>query len=312
MTTTVKLRFVDVLGLPLDDHTVTVDVFSLDNTIHFQAIVPLNGQTDVAVNLEDSRLGVYRFQLSPTNYQVIQFFLTLPPGGTIVRKKPVVFPVDPAQVIAIGAPTFADLPAKLQNFLTSATIQPDSGSVPVAGVATPAGEDLYTALPPRLKAALLNLFLKSSSTKLSDGTTCFDHIQVLRELDQDRLFATIDVGLLEETMDSATFHSVDFSLHKEILGYKLFSSYKTGDREGNLQLTFSRKGTTGADYLIDMDIDEAQGIAHAFEVVRNVFTGLTDPYNVREILMAAQGLRPLYTFVFAQKKVASVAAAANG
>jgi hypothetical protein len=116
MTTTVKLKFVDVLGLPLDDHTVTVDVFSLDNTIHFQAIVPLNGQTDVAINLEDSPLGVYRFQLSPTNYQVIQFFLSLPPGGVIARKKPVVFPVDPAQVIAIGAPAFADLPPPTSEF----------------------------------------------------------------------------------------------------------------------------------------------------------------------------------------------------
>lgn len=310
MTTTIKLRLVDVLGLPLDDHRVTVDVFSLDNTIHFQAVVLLNGQTDVAVNLEDSPLGVYRFQLSPTNYQVIQFFLSLPPGGTIVRKKPVVFPVDSAQVIAIGAPTFADLPTNLQSFLTSATIQPHSGAVPVAGAARPVGEDLYTALPPKLKACLLNLFLKSSTIKLGDGTSCFDHIQTLCELDQDRLFATTDVALLEEIIDSAIFHPVDFSLHKEILGYKLFSSYKTRESEGNLQLTFSRKGTTGADYLVDIDIDEAQGIAHTFEVVRNVFTGLTNPYNVREILTAAQGLRSLYTVVFAQKKAASVTAAA--
>ncbi len=43
MTTTVKLQLVDVLGLPLDDRTIIIDVFSLDNSIHSQATVLLNG-----------------------------------------------------------------------------------------------------------------------------------------------------------------------------------------------------------------------------------------------------------------------------
>lgn len=220
------------------------------------------------------------------------------------------FPVDPGQVIDIAAPPFGNLPGTLQ-FLTSATIQAADGSIPANGASIRVGEDLYDALPPKLKAALLNLFLKSLNTKLGDGTTCFDHLHLLRELDQDRLFATGDGALLEEIMDSRQFHSVDFSLHKDILGYTRFASYKTLDREGNLQLTLSRKGTTGNDYLVDMDIDEAQGIAHAFEVVQNVFTGKTNPYNVREILMATQGLPPLYTFELPEDKTASVAVGAT-
>jgi len=311
MTTTVKLRLVDVLGLPLDDQTITVDIFSLDNAIHFQATIPLNGQTDVLVQLEDCPLGVYRFQLSPSNYQVIQFFLTLPPGGTIARNKPVVFPVQPGQVIGLAAPPFGNLPGRLQEFLTSATIEAADGSTPPNGVSTPAGEDLYNALAPKLKAALLNLFLKSSSIKLGDGSSCFDHIHLLRELDQDRLFATCGADLVEEVIDSAQFHSVDFSLHKDILGYTRFASYKTLDREGNLQLTLSRKGTTGNDYLVDMDIDEEQGINHVFEVIHNAVAGKTDPYNVREILMAAQGLRPLYGFELPEGRTANVALGAT-
>ncbi|MGC2745179.1 MAG: hypothetical protein WA672_18575 [Candidatus Angelobacter sp.] len=310
MTTTVKLQLVDVLRLPLDDRTIIIDVFSLDNSIHSQATVPLNGETDVSIQLQDCPPGVYRFQLSPTNYQVVQFFLILPPGGTVERDKPVMFPVDPAQVIGIAAPTFGNLPGDLKEFLTSARIAAD-GSIPANGTSIQVGEDLYDALPPKLKAALLNLFLKSINTKLGDGTTCFDHLHLLKELDQDRLFATCDAALLEEVMDSHQFHSVDFSLHKDILGYTRFSSYKTLDREGNLQLTLSRKGTTGNDYLVDMDIDEAQGIAHAFEVIQNVFTGLTNPYNVREILMATQGLRPLYTFELPEQKTASVTVGAT-
>lgn len=312
MSTTVKLKLTDVLGAPLDDHTVTVDIFSLDNTRHFQTIVPLSGQTDVAIKLDDAPMGVYRFMLSPTNYQVIQFFLTLPPpDGTVTRKKPVMFPVDPDQVIDISAPAFGSLPQDLQRLLNSAKIHTD-GTVVTDNTVTPTGEALYTALPPKLKAALLNLFLKGSNTNLGDGTNCFNHALTLRELDQDRFFATIDTGLLPDVTDSNKFHSVDFSLHKEILGYKLFASYKTKDAQGNLQLTLSRKDPAGNDSLVDMDIDEAQGIQHVFEVIRNVFTGLTNPYNVREILMGAQKLKPLYGFVFPEKKVASMAAAATG
>jgi hypothetical protein len=55
-----------------------------------------------------------------------------------------------------------------------------------------------------------------------------------------------------------------------------------------------------------MDIDEAQGILHIFEVIRNVFTGLTNPFNVREIL-AMKGLPPLYTFQFPERQAANVA-----
>jgi hypothetical protein len=311
MTTIVKLQLIDVLGLPLDDRTIIIDIFSLDNSIHSRATVLLNGETKVSIQVQDCPPGVYRFQLSPTNYQAIQFFLTLLPGGTVERDKPVMFPIDPALEIGIAAPPFGNLPGKLQDFLTSATIRAVDGSIPVNGAPILVGEDLYDALPPKLKAALLNLFLKSFNTKLGDGTTCFDHIHLLRELDQDRLFATCDAALLEEVMDSHQFHSVDFSLHKEILGYSRFASYKTLDREGNLQLTLSRKGTTGNDYLVDMDIDEAQGIAHAFEVVQNVFSGLTNPYNVREILMATQRLRPLYTFEMPEEKAASVAVGAS-
>ena len=309
MKTAVKLQFVDVLGLPLDDQTVTVDIFSLDNTIHFQAVVAINGDTDATITLEDCPGGTYRFMLSPTNYQVIQFFMNLPPGGSVTRDKPCMFPVDPDQVINIGAPPFANLPQELQDFLNGADINNDGSIVPDGSAPPTTGEDLYSALPPKLKAALLNLFLKSSNTILPDGSTCFSHIHILREQDQDRLFATADADLLQDAMNSKKLHSVDFSLHKEILGYKLFSSFKTFDAQGNLQLTFSHKNN-GNDLLVDMDIDEAQGIAHAFEVIHNVFSGLTNPYNVREILMATQGLRPLYSFVFPQKKIATVAAGA--
>src|SRR5258707_2829207 len=146
---------------------------------------------------------------------------------------------------------------------------------------------------------------------LGDQESCFDHIcrHSIVELDQDRVFAKIDASLVEESAVSKDFHSADFSLHREIPPYKLFASFKTHDHEGNLQLTFSRNGTTGDDYLVDMDIDEAQGIGHIFEVLKNLVTGgLTNPYDVREILAADQGLTPLYTFRFAARGAAQASA----
>ena len=68
-TTTANFKFTDVLGAPLDDHNVIVDVLSLDNSTHFRAMVPLSGLTDVAINLRDAASGIYRFQLAPTNYR---------------------------------------------------------------------------------------------------------------------------------------------------------------------------------------------------------------------------------------------------
>lgn len=304
MATTVKLKFVDVLGNALDDHSVVVDIFSLNNTSHFQALVPLNGQTDVAINLEDCPGGVYRFELSCANYRVMQFFLRLVQDGTTVRDNPVVFPVDPDLVVDIVAPDFPALDPRLQKLLSQA-------KVPLNGINVPAGAALYAALPPKIKAALLNLFTKSASTDLGDGSSCFDHLQTLLEIDQDRLFAKTDATLIEETPTDNQFHSVDFSLHKEIAPYRLFASFKTLDSRGNLQLTFSRNGQVGNDYLVDMDIDEAQGIGHVFEVAQNFLTqSLTSPYNVREILAVAQNLKPLYGFRFASKGKAKAVGAA--
>jgi hypothetical protein len=298
-TTTLRLKFVDVLGAPLKDHSVTVDLFSFHTSQHFHAMVPLSGQTDVAIQLQDCVSDLYRIQLSAANYRFLQFFLRLEEGETNTRAEPVVFPVDPDQVVDITAPAFEALDGRLRNLLAGSTITGRSGA------------DLYGSLGPLLKAALLNLFVKSSRTILGDRTSCFDHIHNMIELDQDRLFAQAEPALLEETMQSKLFHQVDPSLHKDVPPYHVFLSCKTREPHGNLQLTFSRKSEDGSDYLADMDIDEAQGIEHVFEVIHNSVAGLTNPYNVREIL-AMQGIAPLYGFRFAELGVAQVAASARG
>jgi hypothetical protein len=253
----------------------------------------------VSIQIDDVAVGNYRFQLTSRNYQTLQFFLPLIAEGVNTRPEPVVFPVEASRVASIAAPPFGNLDQGLQTLLGASPLALNGQNL--------ASDDLYDALPAVLKAALLNLFLKSSNIQLGDGSVCFNHLKTLVELDQDRLFATIDAALVEETKASKLFHRVPFYLHKDRPPYFLFDSYKTLDPAGNLQLTFLRKGQTGNEYMVDMDIDEKQGFGHIFEVLNNVVVGLTNPYNVRDILMKAQGLRPLYLFEFAKRATAAAA-----
>ena len=47
-----------------------------------------------------------------------------------------------------------------------------------------------------------------------------------------------------------------------------------------------------------MDIDDAQGFEHIFQVLGNTLTGEpTNPYNIHEVLLAAQHLDPGYDVV---------------
>jgi len=57
------------------------------------------------------------------------------------------------------------------------------------------------------------------------------------------------------------------------------------------------------EWAADIDIDEASGIEHGFEVIKHKLTGgKTNPYQVRELLLLAdwqeRTLDPGYRFVF--------------
>jgi hypothetical protein len=49
---------------------------------------------------------------------------------------------------------------------------------------------------------------------------------------------------------------------------------------------------------VDVDIDDAAGLGHVFQVLRNTLTGRpTHPYDIHEILVSYQQLDPGYRFV---------------
>ena len=68
-------------------------------------------------------------------------------------------------------------------------------------------------------------------------------------------------------------------------------SFKSRDPHANLQVTFMRSTDTG-ELAADIDIDEASGIEHGFEVIRNAtFHRRTNPYVIREFLLNTDRVR---------------------
>jgi hypothetical protein len=267
------LQLSDVLGNDLDD-TVAIELISASGSSRYRNTEQVRGSLTLT-GIDCAPASVYRVLVAPTRYRARSFFMTLRGGGTAVSK--LTFPVLPRKVRGIQAPPYSDLPA---------------------GVLAILGGTFYGALSSLQKACLLNVATKASAVILSDGRSCLDHLAQVVSVRQDRLFARTHAALEEETSQSPLFRHVSGALHAAHGGYCPTRSFKTKEPHGNLQLTFFRHGETGDDYLVDADIDEARGIEHIFEVVRNTVNGPTNPYDVREILIAGQGLNPGYSFVF--------------
>ena len=93
------------------------------------------------------------------------------------------------------------------------------------------------------------------------------------------------------------FHSVSgisHSFNKPWRRIERDGSFKTRDRQANLQLTFATN--SDGQLLVDMDIDDNQGVAHAFDVIGHSLSGAdTHPYNIQQILLALQGIDTGYT-----------------
>jgi hypothetical protein len=101
--------------------------------------------------------------------------------------------------------------------------------------------------------------------------------------------------LREETKNSVSedgFEKASGLLHRPPDGFESAESFKTRDRAGNLQLSFFAKGDT---FVVDVDIDDANGFAHLFQLIQNI-GGSTHPYNIHQILVQSQEIDPGYRF----------------
>ena len=232
--------------------------------------------------------GLYKIDIDPPSYQYVSQFINLKASG--ITRLSFTFPIDPEKVTKVNFQAYPKLADDLQTLLEN--------SDNVFSFEGKKGKDLYDALDDIRKAGLLNIAVKTGATPLTNGRTVLSYIAKLNEIRGDRFFCVVPKQLREETKNSVAeglFHPADQSLHHPPPGFSPAGSFKTPDHYGNLQLTFFMNGD---DCVADIDIDDAAGLEHIFQVVRNKLSGQpTHPYNIHEILVAHQKLDPGYTFV---------------
>jgi hypothetical protein len=275
----IKIILTDAADNDLNDN-VTIELFSTHTSNQYKARTRV--VREVVVNGMDISGGrTYRVRVSPDNHRVIQFFAMLNESSPVRHEEKV--PVEPAKVVSIKGPAYNALTPRARDILATT----ESPQFKDASGSFLKGGSLYSALDefPLLKACLLNIIAKSAAVGLQDEKTCLDHYLGLVQVHQDRLFIRTTAALVEEAAQSNAFHQVSAALHEPLPGYEMVSSFKSRDHYGNLQLTFQRRGEAGGDYIADVDIDDAQGIEHAFQVIRNTVAGPTNPYDIREILL---------------------------
>jgi hypothetical protein len=281
-----SLELRDVYGDLLKEK---VDIILRHQVLSQVVKVSNNASTKIQIKgLNGAPQGLYRIDVDPPSYQYIAQFINLKASGTTALE--LTFPIDPAKVKAVKFPTFGGTEADLQRVLEN--------SEKVLGFEAKKGKALYDALDDIRRAGLLNITAKTRATLLTNGRTVLSYIQELREIRGDRFFAAVPKELREETKNSVSeglFHSADESLHHPPANFSHAGSFKTPDHYGNLQLTFFMN--QAGDCVADIDIDDAAGIEHVFQVLKNKLSGNpTHPYNIHEILVGFQHNDPGYSF----------------
>jgi hypothetical protein len=283
----------ELLSEPVD---ITVRNQALTDDLRFAAL-------DASRNLLLSKLvgppnNLYLVEISARSFMPVRRFLSAV-DETPKDPRLVILPIDPDKVVDVAFPEFSALLPGAQALLGR------SGNV--LGQNGMTGGDLFQNLDNIRRAGFLNIVAKSNRTRLSNGRTVLSYLAEepceLMELRGDRFFVRVPKELREETKNSVTdrlFEPAPSTLHKPPKGFSKAGSFKTPDSYGNLQLTFFGKADR---WLADIDIDDAGGLEHVFQVARNFLAGRpTHPYDIHEILLIHQELDPGYRFGVASIK----------
>jgi len=234
--------------------------------------------------LEGFPNGLYHVRVDTASHLPVGRNVSLSSSGE--ERLRLQLPIDPSRVTSVDFPDYDDLPPDAVRVLEA------SGSV-VGHEGLSAGA-LYQTVDAIPRAGFLNIVTKCGAVTLPGGTV-LSRIIELRELRGDRFFAVVPHALREEVKQAVLTGQFDPApglLHRPPDGYDLAGSFKTADRYGNLQLTFFAGPN---DWRADVDIDDAAGLEHLFQVVRNALTGQpTHPYAIHEILVLHQRLDPPY------------------
>ena len=284
------LSVLDVYGRPV---TEKVDIFLNNQTLSdARSLRDLDvSHTRELTGLNVFPNGRYRLEIDALSYHTVSRFVSIPPDGS--QEVTITLPINPKKVVRVDFPEYGS--AAICDD-ARALLERSSNVLNFQGLK---GEALYRSVDDTRRAGFLNLVAKANRTVFpaQEGKprSVLSYIQELLELRGDRFFAAIPTDLRSQTINSvhnSLFHEVSELLHTPPPGFSPARSFKTEDDYGNLQLSFF-SGPDGV-FALDMDIDDAQGFDHIFQVVGNLFGGPTHPYNIHEILIARQELDPGY------------------
>ncbi|HYU77972.1 MAG TPA: hypothetical protein VEK56_03245 [Vicinamibacterales bacterium] len=283
----IKLQMINARGSSLGE-TIDISLLHLPSGTR-QVVRRRQGNKAMTIaGLKEPPDGLYRVEVDPPSYLPVGVFAnTL--NADAVR---LIFPIDPAKVTGTRFPAFDQLALDAQRLLTA--------SNQVLAFSGLTAELLWAALDDIRRAGFLNIIAKTATTAFTNTRTVASYLRELREIRGDRFFVDVPHELREETKNavlSGLFFAVDGSLHHPPPGFTSAGSFKTQDRYGNLQLTFF---SDGLNWRADVDIDDAGGLEHVFQVLRNTLTGRpTHPFDIHEILLVHQHLDPGYDLLVA-------------
>jgi len=280
-----ELEFVDVHGTRLAE---TVDLRLRHHVLDEERRVDSHDATR-PIAIEELRVepqGLYVLQVRARCYWPVSRFVSV--ASNRPTRQTITLPIRPDHARAL-LPSYDDIDQRVQAVVER--------SREVRGHEGLTGRALYDDISDESKAGLLNIAIKSLATPFKNGADLLHHVTML-DLRADRCFVAVPQGLKDQMadfVDRDVFRSVDGSLHKPPDGFLAAGSFKTLDAFGNLQITFFQSGSR---WLADVDIDDAAGLGHVFQVMRNHLTGSpTHPYNIHQILVAHQHLDPGYRLV---------------
>jgi hypothetical protein len=232
-------------------------------------------------------LEPYLVRVFPVRHRPVGQFVRAPAEGS--ANVDAYCPVDPERVTSVTFPAYDALAPRTRSILEASEVESYPGR---------RGQALYDALPDLPRAGLLNLVAKMSRTALPGGGTVLDQVDSLYRVRGDRVFANVTNRLRDLVITAASeqaFRLVSGSLHTADPDFRLVDSYKTFDPYGNLQVTFFSSLAAPLRFRGDIDIDDAAGIQHVFQVLGHWVTGGdTHPYDIHEILLFHQLLDPGY------------------
>jgi hypothetical protein len=243
------------------------------------------GRTLSIRGLKGRPKGLYVVEVDPPGYLSSSKFIEVQASG--ITQAEMVFAVDASRVRDVSLPAYADLPAEARAMLENSTR--------VRGFEGLSGQTLYEAFDDIRCAGLLNVIAKTRVTASTPGQSVLSQLAELLDLRGDRCFCVVPQSLRDDTKNAALaglFKAVDGGLHHFDDGFSEAGSFKTPDSYGNLQLTFFASADR---WVADIDIDDAGGIGHLFQVIRNeVKNRTTHPYDIQQILLRHQSLDPMY------------------